>query len=704
MHPNDLFLHRPLFTSSEHLEHYLKPASTRTLHQLTDILFIPQDIPRLPIVLEAVCRAIEAFGTTLTRPNGMFHLVHSVVNDLRADVKNTLNWTTSSDELSHPLLRRLLPHAPYAVFLSAGMLPNDQASRYWTGLGAEIASCLATGKAFSRNFANDLRREITPRLFGNSSSTPTSAPWEKSAAKKLRLAAKLFESDGSTDPSDKSSLQLFDLKAGYELSRKLRYSPPRQRQALLDRHHQSEWQFQASATQILARAEAGDHTSLLTLIAFLTGISLATTRDLPICTVLDSNESIMGLNLDDGTIMTNIGRLTPSSAKPTENAQAFRDATWIMVKPMPVVVVELLRRLAEERPDASTLADLLPQASTSGRQLTLDDDHAALKATTARFLASAGSVAVGLGIDRLYAALLTNDFAIIPGSKLYYALSRREPVWEAANRLFSHLGWGPAVPFVPGLPIGSHIVPQRQAITDWLMWMAEEVKHKTPGRHSSIAQLVAHHNAFARFCASVTVWLLAAREVKEFPFTTYTLDPSASFACLIDKWVGAFPGELWMPLCAPLRAQLALWLTHCQAFDRRLKKQGLPPEHPLMSMLERFNGGKSVPMFFSVDIGTYRPHPLGSADLTRWWPESHRFSPDFGRHFWETELREADVSSSRIDLLMRHITQSVEGHCSTHGDTLSQAASDITTAQTELLKQLGFCPISGLTSRQKESS
>lgn len=148
-----------------------------------------------------------------------------------------------------------------------------------------------------------------------------------------------------------------------------------------------------------------------------------------------------------------------------------------MVKPMPVVVVELLRRLAEERPDASTLADLLPQARRWSAQLTPDDDHAALKATTARFL-SAGSAAVVLGIDRLYAALLTNDFAIIPdrnsttpspGARA--CLGSRQPgcsvTWAGGRR-------SPVL----GSPIVHTSSAAAKMITDWLMWMAEEVKHK----------------------------------------------------------------------------------------------------------------------------------------------------------------------------------------------------------------------------------
>lgn len=118
MHPNDSFLHRPLFTSLEELNCCLNPAATQTLSQLTDVLLIPQDIPRLPIVLVTVCRAIETYGSTLRSPNATFQLVHSLVARLREDIIDRLGWTTSCHELMQPLLRRLLRHSPYAVCIA----------------------------------------------------------------------------------------------------------------------------------------------------------------------------------------------------------------------------------------------------------------------------------------------------------------------------------------------------------------------------------------------------------------------------------------------------------------------------------------------------------------------------------------------------------------------------------------------------------
>lgn len=694
------FSSRSLFTSHGDLEGSLTPLGRETFRELTDVILIPPDLPRFPVVLVAALRALDSFGASLRSPNPVFCLIRKVIDDLNAEISIRLGWVPTSQELAQPLLRRMHNHAPYAAFLAVGVLPDERATNYLIYLGSELACSLATGKVFGRKFANNLRRAISPHLFGGTNPSTIQSNWEKSAAKKLRAAKNLFENDGDPDPSDGVvPARLFDLKAGSELSQKLHYRAPRQRQALLDHHHQSLCQLQSSGAQILYRAQTGDQTAILTMIAFLAGLRLSTTRNMPLATASASDEFVISLNLSDGTLITNVALLTPASAKPPLNSSSFRDATWLCVKPLPKVTTELLRQLATHKPNASTLAELLPDASTQAREKTIPDDRSALKTTTARFLAAAAPVAIGIGVDRLTAALLTNDFSVIPGSKLYYALARRESIWEAANSLFGAFGWGPATPFINGLPVGSHIVPRRRVITDWLGWMTAELQHHTPGRHCGIDRLVQHHNTYARFCASITTWLVAAREAKTLHFTTGNTNPTAAFTSFSDKRVGAYPGQLWVPMCEPLRIQIAYWLTHCLVFERRLNTLGFPSNLPLMEMLDQFNRGDSAPLFFAVDPATHKPRPLGSADLTKWWPESHRFSPDLGRHFWETELREAHVRSSRIDLFMRHITKSVEAHCSTNADTLEQTAGDINRAQVNLLMQLGFHPIPGLSSR-----
>lgn len=685
--------------SAFHAIQALSPAAATTLNMLTDVLSAPADIPHATSVLNVVCAALAAFERELHTPNARFRYISDSLKMLRLEFETGLGQGANPTELEHSLLRRLHLHAPYALCLTLRGLPEHQSEPFLVACGAEIAMGMAHGKAFARGYANDIRREVSPHHFGYRHDDTGPCKWRRSFVRKFRAAAKLFDDNGNPHPEGADGVRLFDMQAGFELSRKVRYSPPRRRQALLDRTTLSAPQVTAAALQLVERAEGGDPTALLTMIASITGVSIATALSMPIRTMLEGRDSVMILNARQWTIDTNLARLTPDAARPPPGAAIFREAAPVSAKPLPAVVARLLACRLAMRPGAATLGELLPGAATSGRQAAIDGDPSALKPSIARFLASIGPFAVGLGIERLTAALVCNDFALVPGSKLYYALAERGAVWDGATTLFAALGWGQPVALAAGPACGSRIVPARAAVAEWLSWMAAELQRLTPGRRCHVERLVAHHNAYARCCASVAVFLLAARESRRLPFTTCNLSPDAEFASFVDKRTGVIPGALWQPMSPLLRAQVRLWLAHCVAFERRLAKLGLPGNHGLMTMLRSFNGGEELPMFFAVPGPKLSPMALGSADLAKWWPEPYRFSTDFGRHFFETELRASGVASSRIDLVLRHLTQAVEPHCSSHGDSLRQAAEEICNAQDRLLGGLGFSPIPGLRSR-----
>jgi len=406
----------------------------------------------------------------------------------------------------------------------------------------------------------------------------------------------------------------------------------------------------------------------------------------------------MVLDINAGLLKTNIATLTPKSALPKPDSTCFRPANKIAVKPLTLAVADLLRAMRQKYPYARTLAELLPEADYRSGQLTLEDDTSSLKPSVTRFLTSAGPFAASLGIDRLSAAIIVNDYSLIPGSKLYYCHVQRDEIWRASAQLFRELGWHDPIPLSPGLPCGSLIVPTRKALCEWYVWMIDSISKVHPGPNSSTERLLAHHNVYSRFCASLSILCLAAREVKALRFTTHNLLPEAEFASFNDKWVGAFPGQTKVPVNGLLRKQLRYWYAHCAALHRRLKKNPAPENGNLISALEKFLAGVSMPLFFEVD-GKRELKPLGTSTLTAWWPESLRFSGDFGRHLWETELRNAGVWSSRIDLHLRHITRGVESQCSSNGDPLAQAAAAITAAQEQLLNELGIQPLAGLSTR-----
>lgn len=685
------------FTATQ-LELLLNTGSATTFRQLRHVLAMPEDAPRLSYVLEAAVNAVAAYGATLASPSETFRLVLDSLRKLAADVALATSRVSNDLDLDKPLMRRLTAYGGYSLCMTLHTLTDDAFGIAHEVVGLEIALGLATGIKFDNGFATDVRRSLTPELFGNQKTlTKRGQDWQNTYIKRRTKAAKYFEASNGSDPESQGNVRLFDVAAGFELSRKMRFAPPRQRQALLDRRHQTVWQIKGSAAALHARAKAHDHTALLIMVAFSAGLSLRLTKDIPLANRVLDDAWFMVLDLDAGVIKISLDRLFPAAAAPAPTAECFRDANRIIVKPLPISLWLVLRELRNQQPNADTLSQLIPDAATSGRQLTLEDDDSAMVPSAKRFLISAAPFAVGIGIDRLAAAILTSDFAVIPSSKMYYCRVRRDEIWAASETLFAELGWGTPVPIVSGLAVGSRIVPRREALAAWWQWMVGEVAKNAPGRHCGLARLVQLHDIFAKMCASFAILCFAAREARELKFTTYNLQPDCDFIAYADKLVGIVPGEVKVPINAIFKAQLNLWHAHCRALHRRMEKLTGPAASRIRRMLGRYLEGGRYPLMFTIDAETGGTSALGSTEVMRWWPEQYRFSTDLGRHLWEVEFRDARVRSTRIDLFLRHLTLGTEAHCSTNMDKLADAAAELCAVQESLLASLGINAVPGLT-------
>lgn len=529
-------------------------AAATTRKYLVDVLLAPSDKPLFHGVVAITQKAIETYGKTLTSPSPAFTLIRNSVAQLSEQLNGNTITATNTYELDYPLFRRLAPHPGYALCVTLLQASQADLSLELEATGLAIAYALATNQQVDAAFANGIRRAVAPKLFdryGNDEQCQTK--WQATYLKKRTQAAQIFESGSTPDPESTNCVRIFDVHARFELTRKFHYSPPRQRQAVLDRRHQSAVQLKQSSKSLFTRAMNGDQTALLIILSFSTGLSLRTTIDIPLAFCVNDDTWTMLLDIDAGVLKTNLATLTPKSASPKSNTTCFRPANKIAVKPIALAIANLLRAMHQKCPDARTLAEVLPEADCTSGQLTLDDDTSSLFPSVTRFLTSAGPFSVSLGIDRLSAAIIVNDYSLVPGSKLYYCQVQRDDIWLASAQLYSALGWQEPIPLSPGLPCGSLIVPTRKALCEWYVSMIESVSKAHPGRNSSAERLLAHHNLYACFCASLTVLCLAAREVKELRFTTHNLPPEADFASFNDKWVGAFPDRprfLSMPCSA----------------------------------------------------------------------------------------------------------------------------------------------------------
>jgi hypothetical protein len=675
---------------------FLPPKTSSVIRQLNDLLDSPIDKPEVLRVLQVACVAVIAYGSTLNKPSQIFVEIENRVTALKNALDVCKYTFAQTPVAAAPLYRRLSRHPAWALCIAVHALAPTENHKVFEAIGAEICLCLATAKLFRKAYATAIRRPFTHWM----DELPEAAieyDWHQTYGQIRRVAAGFFESDGAPDPAPGELVRLFDLRAKLQLHRKSLYAAPRRRQAVLDRGTQTVAQFQDSALDLMKRANAGDPSAILVLLACFSGLTLQVAIDLPIFNGVMTERRVIAIDIQSGTIHTDLEAVAAKSASPKAGQECTRTAVRVLVKPMPQFLAACLRLLFAKNPAAVSLVELIPDARTSGRELTLPHDPSPIKPSVARFITSASPIAIAQGADRLSTALIFNNFAVVPRSKLYYFTISREELWECSDHVFAQFGWGNSVPLLVGAPVGSRIVPTRAALAEWYSWMLREVESQAPGRHCSQRRLIEFHNAYSRACASLVVFCLAAREVKKLRFTTLNLHPDATECAFNDKWVGFFPGNLPVPITALIRAQVRLWLKHCNAMRRRLNKLPDPNARFLIRHLESMLAGNECDLFFSIETASLLPTPLGSKHLTRWWPDHLRFDADFGRHFWESELHAAGLKSTHIDVLLRHVIEGVAPQTSVSHETKNNINQQLSQAQDQILMQLGISAIRGLS-------
>lgn len=670
----------------------LSAESQVALRKTMSVLKAPMDAPLVSTVIDFASCSVGAYGSTLLAPTDEFRRVEQMLKNLQLEFNRVcpIHPVVSDD----PLRRRLLKNPAWALLLEISKAPAPKDILVATG--TELAYDLAVGKPFPVAYANNLRRALGPDLTflgpdpGGKNDEPA---WLPHFRKVSHEARKLFE-NGPLPPEDDRQ-KGFAETAIKELSGNSLFPETRHRQGILDRSHLSTTLLAESASALRCATVDGCDNSALAILAFISGLSLRTTHRIPLAGTED--EWVIELDLEAGVLRTNLENVFPDSAHP-KSADAHRMACRVITKPLPLFLVEALLKRLEAHSDPRTVADLLPMADCNGRRLVLTGDVFGIEPSTARFVNSAAGYAINLGIDRLSAAVLANDFGVIPSSKVYYCHVQRREIWKAAEEVYGSLGWGIPAPYFDGMAFGSRVVPTSSAIGEWHQWFCGELDRLRPGRNATIASLLAFHNRFAEACAAITVFCLASRGSARIRFTADMLTASARQILLFDKRVGHLPRPLPVPVNAVVAGQARFWAGHCRAFDRRLENMGTAVDSPIRQRLKGVSHQERVETFFVVGKHL-TPQPISCHGLVNGWPERFGFEADFGRHFWETELRLAGVKSSAIDLLLRHQVVGIEGHRSTADNSLAMSFSEIVDAQEKLLAELGIKPVTGLAKK-----
>ena len=673
----------------------LLPEAQVLLRKLASVLATPVDAPAIFSVVAVSVQAVDAYGKTLIAPTDEFRQIVRMLETLKeACCHNPQLFSADSDD---PLRRRLLKNSAWALLLEMSKIQTP--TSLLVAVGVELAYCLAISKTFPNGYATNLRRALFPALdfLRPGSDIREGEPgWLPHFRKVSREARKIFE--GPRLPPEDDGQASFSETAIKTLRGASLLPATRHRQGILDHSHLSPTMVVEAAKALRSAVVDGCDDSALAILAFLSGLPLRATHRIPLSGV--SDDWVIELDVEDGILRTDLAQVFTNAARPREGS-AHRPAGRVIAKPLPLFLADALVKRLNEIPDARCVADLLPSASCNGSRVALTNDTFGIEPSIARFVRSAAGFAIQHGIDRLAAAALANDFGIIPISKLYYCHVDRQETWDAARKTYDFLSWGMPAAYSEGLAFGSEVAPTRNAIRAWYQWLRRELDRLKPGKNCKTESLLAFHNHFATASAAIMIFCLASRGTARIRITADSLSDGAESILLFDKRTGHLPRPLPVPLNAVVAAQAKLWRAHCRVFDQRLAKKGIADQSPIRQRLKAVANMACVEMFFLIDHNL-QPQSLGSHRLVRSWPAEFGFDDDFGRHFWESELRLAGIRSTDIDLLLRHQVVGIEGHRSTSDRSLKMSFNAIVAAQEQILAELGIETFAGLAKVLKE--
>lgn len=557
---------------------------------------------------------------------------------------------------------------------------------------------IAVGKTFPLAYARNLRREIDIHEVGNSADEQT-GPANRQYAfaahqeKALQRALLIFESEyvSQEDPY----LNSFEFRAKQYLRRNLQYATPNHRRGMLDQDCQSKCLLIRSASELRARAEKGDGHAVITIVAFCAGLNCELVQKIPLHEKVQE-DWFMTLDVGAGLIRTNIDPIYPESATPSlETVRNYRPACKIVTKPLPRFLSALLQKRLENNPTGRKLGDLFANVFVGGRDPTLLLISTGIAPSVRRFLNSPGLHAVNIGINRLAAAAITNDFSICPGAKFFYAQIEREEIWEASSKFFGSLNFGEPVDFQVGLAVGALVVPTHEAVAKLFSWMEKEVLESVPGKRYSYRTLIHHHNNFAKYCAAYFSLCVGSRETKILGADLSAVLNGSAYMALHDKITGQFSGALPVPINKFLREVVKSWAAHCIAIIQRLIKLEKNPKSKLPTNIVHLAKSIRGNQLFLVSEKNQLAL-FGTEELVNWCPAHLRLVGNYGRSFWQVEFHRFGLKSSIIDIFMRHQLMGKESYSSTSELILHDSLVEICRVQEQVLADLKINPLRGL--------
>ena len=676
----------PICTTIDQIRAALRPEFRPAFGRFIGSLNPPKNIPGCQLAIAyaeaSITRYLDALGTSANQ--SLLDLLDEVIS-LRAEI----------DRIPLPpfsrrsMWRRLTRVPAWGLFLE--MEGPQLPARVFEGIGAELAWAWFGGFRFLPSLATNLRRAIAAGVdFTQSDQVPV-----KQLLSSTRKANVIFyaKAPPPASPDDPKRLAL-EIRRWFR--NQIYYANDKTQQGVPYHRTQSIPQFVASCKEQRRRVEGGDNLAAQTCYGGLLCLSSDLVARIPIFDAETPEDWLIAIDVDRGCLLFAAILFAEGGASPSTKAavDAIAPSSVIFVTPIPVFLADLCRKRRQENPEARNLGTLLPVSVPLAAMTKTLDQGGMIAPSYARFRNTFAPFAIANGIDRYVTSIVCHDPRVVPSGKFFYSRCTREEAWEASDQLFSAMGWGPAVPLVPGLPGGSQVTPTNDTVRDWFAWLSQEVDSVRPEQPYCVESLLAFHNAFMKAAASVLSLVLVLRERKEIPLTGLSIAGRGATLTLGDKRVGEVPGPRAVPLPSIAHSLIDSILKHIATVDVCLNALGISADSAIRARFRQILAGDPVPLFSTNRRG--RHSRLGTKELEDWWPGRFGMAGNGGRHFFQNALRAHKVHSTDIDIYTRHLLRGIAPSSSTSLKSLLSVSERLVPAIDEIAANAGLRVLQGL--------
>ena len=495
---------------------------------------------------------------------------------------------------------------------------------------------------------------------------------EKELARLLSRAGKIYSSNRSFEETIN----------GFFYYRQL-YANDKQRQSVNDWHTVSESEFIEISAKLFAGALDFNPRAILVATSVISGLPSNLCLKLRI---LDNYlcDWTLGVDVSIGVIKLDLDQIFKGKAHPRDHQAFYKDASSILIKPLPKFLHEIFKQLIIQVNQATTLGELLQFEKVQTKNLAFNES---------KFINSVARFAIhSCNIDQYEACLLANDFRSIPASKTYYRQTTRQKIWEATSVFYQKIGWSDPVSFIDGLSVGSKMVSKDETVVKIFSDLAKSLENIRPSNHTNLSTLLNFHDHFCAYTATLAIFCLALRNANPIKIFSADYDPNRQYLLIDDKHVMGDASRQPVVITSSLSTQLKYWHIHCQQMIHRLNSFNYQ-DACFIKLLEGVVTQKKSPLFFLFNT----PFSVSTSAISKFWTAP--LVENFPRHFWESKFGELGVNARFSSAHLRHQVSGNLNWSSASDLVLTELIRKISLAQEAVLVELGVKPIHGLSRR-----